>query len=169
MDSILVNNNTYKIIKLLGKGKGGYSYLVEKDGAKFCLKQIHHEPCDYYQFGNKLESELRDYKTLLNIGLTMPKMIEVDNQKEIIIKEFIDGPTIKELIDDCKLTDSMIEKVVHMSKICEKHNLNIDYYPTNFILYNDLLYYIDYECNVYDSKWNFENRGRKYWIKKEEI
>ena len=96
-------------------------------------------------------------------------MIEVDNRKEIIIKEFIDGPTIKELIDDCKLTDSMIEKVVHMSKICEKHNLNIDYYPTNFILYNDLLYYIDYECNVYDSKWNFENRGSKYWIKKEEI
>ena len=29
MNSISVNNKDYKIIKLLGKGKGGYSYLAE--------------------------------------------------------------------------------------------------------------------------------------------
>ena len=48
-----VNGKDYKVIKLLGHGKGGYSYLVENiDGIKFVLKQIHHEPCDYYTFGN---------------------------------------------------------------------------------------------------------------------
>ena len=31
MDYISVNNIEFKIIKLLGHGKGGYSYLVEKD------------------------------------------------------------------------------------------------------------------------------------------
>ena len=31
---------------------------------KVVLKQIHHEPCDYYQFGNKIEAELNDYKHL---------------------------------------------------------------------------------------------------------
>ena len=29
-DKILVNQNEYIVIKLLGHGKGGYSYLVEK-------------------------------------------------------------------------------------------------------------------------------------------
>ena len=29
---IKVNENTYHVIKLLGHGKGGYSYLAEKDG-----------------------------------------------------------------------------------------------------------------------------------------
>ena len=47
-----VNNVTYNVIKLLGKGKGGYSYLAQRDGRQYVIKQIHHEPCDYYTFGN---------------------------------------------------------------------------------------------------------------------
>lgn len=43
--------------------------------------------------------------------------------------------------------------------------LNIDYYPTNFIPQDNVLYYIDYECNVYSDEWNFENWGIKYWQK----
>ena len=39
-----VNGVSYKIKKLLGKGKGGYSYLAVKDGKEYVLKQIHHEP-----------------------------------------------------------------------------------------------------------------------------
>ena len=46
-----VNNVTYNVIKLLGKGKGGYSYLAQRDGRQYVIKQIHHEPCDYYTFG----------------------------------------------------------------------------------------------------------------------
>ena len=46
-----VNGKSYTIIKLLGKGKGGYSYLAESGNNRYVLKQIHHEPCDYYQFG----------------------------------------------------------------------------------------------------------------------
>ena len=49
---MLVNDTEYQIVRLLGHGKGGYSYLAEKDGLLFVLKQIHHEPCDYYTFGN---------------------------------------------------------------------------------------------------------------------
>ena len=73
-----VNQTEYIIVKLLGHGKGGYSYLAEKDGKKYVLKQIHHEPCDYYQFGNKLEAEIRDYKKLKEIGIKMPAMLETD-------------------------------------------------------------------------------------------
>ena len=75
---LTVNGIEYSIIKLLGKGKGGYSYLAERDGKKYVLKQIHHEPCDYYNFGNKIESEIRDYNTLENIGIVMSKMLDVD-------------------------------------------------------------------------------------------
>ena len=61
MGTMTVNQVEYEVIKLLGKGKGGYSYLVNKDGQQYVIKQIHHEPCDYYTFGNKLEAEKRDY------------------------------------------------------------------------------------------------------------
>ena len=42
-------------------------------------------------------------------------------------------------------------------------HLNIDYYPTNFVVNCGKLYYIDYECNAYSDEWNFENWGIKYW------
>ena len=58
---ITVNDISYRIVRLLGKGKGGYSYLAELDGQPVVVKQIHHEPCDYYSFGNKIKAELRDY------------------------------------------------------------------------------------------------------------
>ena len=58
MKTITVNNREFKIIKLLGKGKGGYSYLVDNDNKKFVVKQIHHEPCGYYKFGNKIENQI---------------------------------------------------------------------------------------------------------------
>ena len=103
MDKIEVNNKEFEIVKLLGKGKGGYSYLITCKGNQYVLKQIHHEPCDYYQFGNKIESEINDY------------------------------------------------------------------FPTNFVVQNELIYYIDYECNNYMEEWNFENWGIKQWSKTEEF
>ena len=50
-EKLTVNGKEFAIKKLLGKGKGGYSYLAaDEAGNEFVLKQLHHEPCDYYQF-----------------------------------------------------------------------------------------------------------------------
>ena len=162
---LTVNGIEYYIIRLLGKGKGGYSYLAERDERTFVLKQIHHEPCDYYTFGNKIESELRDYEKLSQIGIKMPKMIDIDIQNERILKEFIDGETIMTLVEQGEMKETYIDQVQEMCALLYSAGLNIDYYPTNFIPQNDVLYYIDYECNQYSDEWNFENWGIKYWIK----
>lgn len=76
--TVVVNGTEYTILKLLGKGKGGYSYLALAGGSYVVLKQIHHEPCGYYQFGDKLEAELRDYERLRNVGIPMPELLDVD-------------------------------------------------------------------------------------------
>ena len=44
-DMVSVNGTKYRIIRLLGKGKGGYSYLADEGDKKVVLTQIHHEPC----------------------------------------------------------------------------------------------------------------------------
>lgn len=90
LEKIKVNEKEFLIIKLLGKGKGGYSYLVSDDKEQYVVKQIHHEPCDYYKFGDKLQSEINDYKRLYNAGIKMPKMLDVDIDNERILKEYID-------------------------------------------------------------------------------
>ena len=164
-----VNSVEFEVVKLLGKGKGGYSYLVKRDGKSYVLKQIHHEPCDYYQFGNKIESELRDYKRLCEIGIRMPKMIDVDIENERILKEFIDGDTIFDLVSRGEMREEYITQVKEMCALLYPAGINIDYYPTNFIPQNGLLYYIDYECNNYMEEWNFENWGIKYWRRTSEF
>ena len=41
-ETVLVNGNAYSLLKLLGKGKGGYSYLAQMaDGQQVVVKQIH--------------------------------------------------------------------------------------------------------------------------------
>ena len=52
--TLSVNGKEYEIIKLLGEGKGGYSYLATDGNQNYTLKQIHHKPCTYYQFGKQL-------------------------------------------------------------------------------------------------------------------
>ncbi|MGL4656549.1 MAG: hypothetical protein ACRCWM_11835 [Sarcina sp.] len=165
MERVIVNNKTYEKVKLLGKGKGGYSYLVVSDGKEYVLKQIHHEPCDYYEFGDKLASELRDYEILSKMPLMIPKLLDVDKEKEIIIKEYIEGKTVMEVAKENSLDDIFIEKMKLISSGLQKEGINIDYYPTNFIIRNDDIYYIDYECNEFMEKWSFENWGINYWRK----
>ena len=164
-----VNGIDYRIIKLLGKGKGGYSYLVEKDNVQYVLKQIHHEPCDYYQFGDKIQSEIRDYERLKNIGITIPTMLDVDVKEERILKEYIDGDTIYDLVKKGQMEERFITQVKEMCALLYPANTNIDYFPTNFIPQGGNLYYIDYECNDYMDEWNFENWGIKYWSKTPEF
>ena len=104
-----VNEKEYEILKLLGKGKGGYSYLASDGTQKYVLKQIHHEPCDYYRFGNKIEAELNDYNRLKKIGIKIPAMIDVDIKNERILKEFIDGDTIYELVLQDKMKSVYVD------------------------------------------------------------
>lgn len=166
---LTVNNAEYQVIKLLGKGKGGYSYLVTDGKTQYVLKQIHHEPCDYYTFGNKLEAELRDYETLSRIGVPMPQLLAVDSGQERILKEYIDGQTIFDLICTDQMESTWLEQVQAMCRLLYPAGLNIDYFPTNFVPQDGILYYIDYECNTYMTEWDFEHWGIKYWSKTSEF
>ena len=165
-----VNNKEFIEIKLLGHGKGGYSYLVKDElGNLFVLKQIHHEPCSYYTFGNKIESEINDYKRLSSVGIRIPKMLDIDIPNERIIKEYIDGQTIYELVKQDQMKEIYLAQMKEVAARVYACGLNIDYFPTNFIVFAGQIFYIDYECNQYMEQWNFENWGIKYWSKTNEF
>ena len=169
MENISVNGIEYRIIRLLGKGKGGYSYLAEREGRQVVLKQIHHEPCDYYTFGNKIEAEKNDYRRLLDAKIRIPKMLDIDTENERLVKEYIDGDTIFEMVKNDVSAKAYLPQVREMARLAKNAGLNIDWFPTNFVVQNGLLYYIDYECNGYMDEWSFENWGVKYWSKTPEF
>ena len=152
----------YAVLRLLGKGKGGYSYLAVRDGTPVVLKQIHHEPCDYYAFGNKIEAEQRDYGLLRGAGIRIPALIAVDTEAERIVKEYVEGPTVFDLVRKGEPVEAYLAQVREMAAQAKSAGLNIDYFPTNFVVRDGLIWYVDYECNAYMDEWSFENWGIRY-------
>ena len=126
MERMDVNGRIFDVLKLLGKGKGGYSYLVTDGQREYVLKQIHHEPCDYYQFGDKIQSELRDYERLTQVGIRMPKMLDVDVAQERILKEYIAGDTIDKIVERKVMKPEYVAQVKEMCALLYPAGLNID-------------------------------------------
>ena len=115
MEFFEIEGKRYHIKSLLGKGKGGYSYLVENNGL-FVVKKIHHEPCDYYTFGNKMEAEIFCYNKLSSLGVVMPKMLAFDLNQELILKEYIEGDTVMELVQRKEMKEDYVRQ---MRNICK--------------------------------------------------
>lgn len=168
-ETMTVNDVSYAVVKLLGKGKGGYSYLARRGGEQCVVKQIHHEPCEYYQFGDKLAAELNDYRRLTAAGIPVPELIDADAEAERIVKAYIPGPTIFDLVKDGGMRPEYLEQVRALSERARAAGLNLDWFPTNFISHGGALWYVDYECNAYMDEWSFETWGVKYWSRTPEF
>ena len=162
-EQLIVCGKSYRILRLLGHGKGGYSWLANCDGQQVVVKQIHHEPCDYYAFGNKIEAEQRDYERLKEASIRIPQMLAIDMDAERIVKEYIEGPTIFELVKSGTSAAPYLAQVRDMAAKAKAAGLNIDWFPTNFVVRDGLIWYVDYECNNYMEEWSFENWGIRYW------
>ena len=168
--TVTVDGADYRILRLLGKGKGGYSYLAKAPGGEqVTVKQIHHEPCAYYQFGDKLAAELNDYRRLREAGVPVPELLAVDRAGERLVKAYIPGSTVCELVLADALPDWCLRQAESMAGRLRALGLNIDYFPTNFIPHGGILWYVDYECNSYMEQWDFPHWGRLYWSKSPQL
>ena len=99
----------------------------------------------------------------------MPKLLDADRAAERLVKEYIAGETVYDMVLHDRLPAACLDQVRQMCRLLYAANTNIDYFPTNFILQDGVLYYVDYECNDYMDEWNFENWGVKYWSKTPEF
>ena len=96
-------------------------------------------------------------------------MIDIDMEAERIVKAYINGNTIFDLVKSGASVGPYLDQVRQMAAQAQAAGLNIDYFPTNFVVQDGLIYYIDYECNDYMDEWNFENWGIKYWSRTAEF
>jgi TP53 regulating kinase-like protein len=152
------------VVRLLGKGKSGYSYLAENGNDRVVLKIMHDEPVAYYTFHDKkVNLEVSAYHRLNELKIKIPRLLGYDSDQQFLIKEYIDGKTASDYISSGNISEKIIEQLFDMSKILKSENHNIDYFPSNFVVRNDDLFYIDYEINAYMPEWNLENWGIYYW------
>lgn len=152
----------------LGKGKSGVSYLAELNGQEVVYKIMHDEPCPYYTFsGNKVALEVNSYKVLNECGILIPELICFDEEKNYLIKSFIDGKCGHTWVAEGNDDDKIIEQLFSVYKKVKIKEINIDYFPANFVISHNLLYYIDFEINKYDYLWGLEEWGIYYWANRQ--
>lgn len=154
--------------KYLGRGKSGDSYLVNLNERNYVLKIMHDEKVGYYQWNkSKLTDEIKSYKTLSKLRVPIPKLHYADFEKNFLIKDYINGNIASKIIAEKRITELHIQKLFEISNHLKKHNINIDYFPNNFVFTNKEIFYIDYEHNLFDKKWSLENWGIYYWANSE--
>ena len=69
-------------------------------------------------------------------------MLDIDIANERILKEYIDGPTIYDLVKNDAMKDLYLMQMREMAKVVYEAGLNIDYFPTNFIVQDEKIFYI---------------------------
>ena len=75
----------YKILRTLGKGKTGTSYLVQNDDESlFVLKVMNQDCADYEKQLEIFRGENYSYQRMSKIGDGVPKLIEFNEEKNIL-------------------------------------------------------------------------------------
>ena len=95
-------------------------------------------------------------------------MLDIDPDTERIVKQYIPGPTVMELLQAGASAEPYLPQVRSMAARAAAAGLNIDYYPTNFVVADGVLWYVDFECNTYMEQWDFEHWGIQHWMPRSE-
>ena len=108
-------------------------------------------------------------RRLREAGVPVPELLAVDRAGERLVKAYIPGSTVCELVLADALPDWCLRQAESMAGRLRALGLNIDYFPTNFIPHGGILWYVDYECNSYMEQWDFPHWGRLYWSKSPQL
>ena len=164
-DEVNIIGNEITVVSFLGKGKGGYSYRARsREGKDYTLKCFHSEAVPYYSFSSpKITLEIKAYSLLSRRSIELPRLLYWDEERDILLKEYIEGETMMERVKKKEDLSSFFPTMDSISKVSKENGVNLDWFPTNFIEKDNNLYYIDYEVSPYSEEWSFRNWGIEYW------
>lgn len=158
----------FQIVELLGKGKSGHSYLALHAENRVVVKKMHQEEVTYYTFSKpKVTLELESYHLLKKAAIPIPELLGFNHEEQFIVKQFIEGQTVSETLKTRSLPENLLFRMLEWEEQLRSENINIDYFPTNFVLHDNDIYYVDYEHNPYTDAYNFRNWGIYYWLNRE--
>jgi tRNA A-37 threonylcarbamoyl transferase component Bud32 len=153
----------YLLKEKIGSGKASVSYLSTKDGLDVVLKVMHGKP---YENGHVFTvwDELKAYHQLIELGIDVPKLITYDHEQQVLVKPYVKGMTAAALIAEGDLRIDLYPELFKGFLDIESKGYTIDYFPANFVLYENRFVYIDYEINPYEAPWNLFNWGIHFWF-----
>ena len=143
--------------------KEHYDLLIVGNG----FDLAHNLPTSYEDFYNILKESTRSAASINELARSVLKYAM--EKYGIKMPQTIINKGIFDLVKNGESVADYLPQVREMAQLAKAAGLNIDYFPTNFVIQDGLLWYIDYECNSYTEEWSFENWGVKYWSRTPEF
>lgn len=172
MKTITVNGRAYDVHRLVGQGEHSYTFQVSDHDIptrRYSLKQMVYTPGKLHRVGQHVREDIEDYRRLCELGIRVPGMMDVDIERERILKEYIQGPSVYELVMADQMQPEYVEQARTMAGQLRRHHIDIDWFPSNFVVNDGKLFYVDYHCHDYDETRDFERVGLPYWSKGPEL
>ena len=161
MEELLIKRKPYKVISLLKEDELFKSYKCEyKSETKF-VKVFSDKPA--------FLADQANYKALKKCGIKMPKLQKVDKNSLILVYEFIEEETAFDALLKHDLEDVYFDKLFEMYRFARFSKIELDYFPTNFVIHKGELYYLSHFFSEQNKDKNLENFGIFYWFYSQEL
>ncbi|AHC16749.1 hypothetical protein [Salinispira pacifica] len=165
-DLLQYDNRDWQRTQELWRGKSAESSLYSDGQRHIVIKRFVSREENYISLKDALSLELGSYEKLRKFEVPVPELLSWTQSPPILMKEFVPGPTVMELLARGHLDAPLIEMARNIAQTVESKGWNIDYFPANFVYQKELnrLVYIDYEIQPFTPEWSFENWGSWYWF-----
>ena len=155
---IEIKRKEFVVIEKMGER----SFKVERKGKYFFLKK----------YNNKDEiREFIDRQHRLKItALDIPKVYMFDKNLLISVVDFIEGPTMLDVLAKEDIENEEILKMLLQDEwYMRREKLRIDFHPENFKFNGKKLIYLPYKYGSFESDYNFVMKDFKLWFPTKEL
>lgn len=139
-DIIRVQTLEMEIINKMKKDDLFYVYLASDGFKKFIYKRFNFKKL----FRNMLRQDIDKYKNLKRVGIRIPRLIAYNESENYIVREYIEGENFEELLKKGAITPEQYLEVLNNLKLIYKNNICNECSLKDFVINNDILFYIDY-------------------------
>ena len=163
-----LHGSPLEIVQKLERGVGNCTYLVKDDNNHYICKHLIDLPDESPTAKDaRFQTEIDSYERLRETKISIPELLEANSENHYLIKEHIEGELVSDLVSCGAMTTEIFMKAFEFSEDLKAHDINLDYFPSNFVVRKGEIYYIDYEMNAYIDEWDFTHWGIYYWLNQE--
>lgn len=131
--------------------------IVERKGKTYLM-------VDYSSNKEAFQQYITSENKLRTSGIRIPKLYLYDKNKMLVVKDYIEGEVVLDLLIKEDLKDEIFEEIFTINFMMKRNKIKLDYDPINFRFYNGKLYYLSDFCKAFDEKSSFEKEGIFLWF-----
>lgn len=155
-DNIKAEMKEYTIIRVLKEHPDYYMYICTRNNKMHTIRE--------YKSKERYMEEVENIRLLNKMDINVPELEAVNENEKIIIREYLPGLSVCDLLMKGELDWSHLQLIRTMALRFEDCGLSLDYFPTNFIICENDVFYTGAKVYLKNDDNGFDNVGAKFFL-----